>query len=78
MQKDSGANRSVTSHKDLLLQCEEITPYPMGGVKEGVAIYCIAKGYLPWHNDGGELFLVRCYYCKDVDGTILLPTDFTE
>ena len=79
MQKDSGANRSVTSYKNLLLNLEQIAPYPMGGVKENeTAIYCTAKGYLPWHNDDGELFLVRCYYCKDVEGTILSPTNLTE
>ena len=75
-QNDGGANRSVTSDKHLLIQYKDIKPYAIGGVKEGeVAIYCTGIGYIPWKSENGEVLLIRCYYCKDVAGTILSPTD---
>ena len=76
-QHDAGANRSVTSMKHLLINYEEITPYPIGGVNSnsGAAIHCVGKGILPWEADNGEIILVKCFYCPDVGGTILSPTD---
>ena len=76
IQKDSGANRSVTSMKHHLIDFQPINKYPIGGVNEnGPAIYCTGKGYLPWELDNGEIVLVKCFYCKDVDTTIISPTD---
>ena len=77
MQDDSGANRSVTNCKSLLVAYQDIQPYAIGGVKDGdPAIHCTGMGYLPWYSDDDELFLVRCYYCAQVAGTIMSPNDF--
>jgi hypothetical protein len=75
-QHDGGANRSVTSSKDLLLHYEQIADYAINGVKDGEpAITCIGKGYIPWRSNSGEIILVRCFYCPEVSGTILSPSD---
>ena len=39
------------------------------------AIHCLGLGYLPCESDNGETILVKCYYCPEVNGTILTPTD---
>lgn len=42
IQNDSGANRSVTTLKNILHDCRDITPYPIGGINTtGLAIHCI-------------------------------------
>ena len=75
-QNDGGANRSVTSSKDLLVHYKTIDPYPINGVQKGdPAIYCTGTGYLPWRADTGELLLVRCLYCENASGTIISPSD---
>jgi deoxyuridine 5'-triphosphate nucleotidohydrolase len=75
-QNDGGANRSVTSCKDLLVHYETIADYGINGVKEGeAAIVCTGRGYLPWRADSGEIILIRCLYCADVSGTIISPSD---
>jgi dUTP pyrophosphatase len=75
-QNDGGANRSVTSSKDLLVHYRDIDPYPINGVQKGdPAIYCTGTGYLPWRADTGELLLVRCLYCANASGTIISPPD---
>jgi dUTP pyrophosphatase len=76
MQNDGGANRSITDQRTLLLQYEEITPYPINGVCDGrPALYCTGQGYLPWKSNSGEILLIRCYYSKDVADTIISPND---
>ena len=53
-QNDSGANRTVTPTKDLLVQYRDIEPYAINGVSKGdPAIYCTGYGYLPWKADTG-------------------------
>ena len=75
-QNDGGANRSVTSSKDLLLHFEEIANYGINGVKEGeAAIVCTGRGFLPWRANSGEIILIRCLYCAEASGTILSPSD---
>ena len=75
-QNDSGANRSVTNQKHLLVNFRTIPRYAINGVNEGnPAIHCTGIGYLPWKADTGELLLVRCLYCKEASGTILSPSD---
>ena len=79
MQDDGGANRSVTNQKELLIHYKDIKPYGIGGVKKGeAAIYCTGEGYIPWYSDDDELFLVKCYYCEQVAGTILSPNDLAH
>lgn len=47
-QNDGGANRLVTSKKDLLLHFQDIPDYAISGVKDGeLAIYCTGQGYIP-------------------------------
>ena len=75
-QNDGGANRSVTGVRNLLVHFHPIEPYAIGGVNDKEpAIYCTGVGYLPWKADTGEITMVKCYYCPDVKGTILSPTD---
>jgi dUTP pyrophosphatase len=75
-QNDGGANRSVTSSKELLVHYKNIDPYPINGVQKGdPAIYCTGTGYLLWRADTGELLLVRCLYCENASGTIISPSD---
>jgi hypothetical protein len=75
-QNDGGANRSVTSSKDLLLHYENIDDYGINGVKEGeAAIVCTGRGFLPWRANSGEIILIRCLYCADASGTIISPSD---
>ena len=76
LQNDGGANRSVTSMKNLLLNFQHIKPYPIGGVNDNeTAITCTGYGYLPWQSDSGDITLIKTYYCPDVRGTIISPTD---
>ena len=77
MQNDGGANRSVTNNKNMLIGYQSIDPYPIGGVNEenGPAILCTGKGYIPWRSNTGEIVLIRSYYCAQVAGTIISPTD---
>jgi hypothetical protein len=78
-QHDGGANRSVTSSKDLLLHYEPIEDYAINGVKDGEpAITCIGKGYIPWRANNGEMILVRCLYCPNASGTILSPSNINS
>jgi dUTP pyrophosphatase len=78
-QNDGGANRSVTSSKDLLLHFETITNYGINGVKEGeAAIICTGRGFLPWRANSGEIILIRCLYCAEASGTILSPSDINS
>ena len=75
-QNDSGANRSVTPHKNLLVQYKDIAPYPISGVSKGdPAIHCTGLGYIPWKADTGEILLIKCYYCAAASGTIISPSD---
>ena len=75
-QHDGGANRSVTSSKDILVHYEPIDDYAINGVKDGEpAIVCIGKGYLPWRANTGEIILIRCFYCPNASGTIISPSD---
>jgi dUTP pyrophosphatase len=75
-QHDSGANRSVTSCKNLLLHYKDIDDYAINGVKEGEpAIVCTGTGYVPWRAKSGEIILIRCLYCPDASGTIISPSD---
>jgi deoxyuridine 5'-triphosphate nucleotidohydrolase len=75
-QHDSGANRSVTSSKNILLHYEDIEDYAINGVKDGEpAIICTGKGYVPWRAKSGEIILFRCLYCPDASGTIISPSD---
>jgi hypothetical protein len=75
-QHDGGANRSVTSSKDLLLHFEDIPDYAINGVKEGEpAIVCTGRGFIPWRSNTGEIILVRSLYCPQASGTILSPSD---
>lgn len=75
-QNNGGVNRSVTGLRHLLLHYKEIEPYPIGGVNDKeVAIHCTGIGYLPWTVDNGEITLVKCFYCPEVNGTILSPND---
>ena len=75
-QNDSGANRSVTNQKNLLVHYKDIQPYAIKGVNEEVpAIHCTGVGYLPWKADTGEVILIRCLYCKQSSGTIISPSD---
>ena len=74
-QNDSGANRSVTNQKSLLVNYKEIKPYAINGVQEGApAIYCTGKGLLPWRADTGEVLLINCLYCQEASGTIISPS----
>ena len=75
-QNDSGANRSVTNQKGLLVNFKPIKPYAINGVQEGTpAIYCTGIGLLPWRADTGEVLLINCLYCKQASGTIISPSD---
>ena len=75
-QHDGGANRSVTSQKNLLLHYTDINDYAINGVKDGeAAITCTGMGYLPWRANSGEIILVRCLFCPEASGTILSPSD---
>ena len=75
-QNDSGANRSVTNAKHLLVNYRSIKPYAIQGVSDGdAAIQCTGIGYLPWKADTGEVLLIRCFYCKQASGTIISPSD---
>ena len=76
MQNDGGANRSVTNQRHLLIHFEEISPYPISGVKDGeAALHCTGKGYIPWTDDNGQLLLVPCYYSAEVADTIISPNE---
>lgn len=78
-QHNGGANRSVTSNKQILLHYEKIKDYAINGVKEGEpAIICIGKGYIPWRANNGEMILIRCLYCPNASGTILSPSDINS
>ena len=75
-QNDSGANRSVTNNKSLLVNFKPISPYAINGICDGdPAIHCTGTGYLPWRADTGEVLLIRCLYCKEASGTIISPSD---
>ena len=75
-QNDSGANRSVTNQRNLLVHFKSIKPYAINGVKEGSpAIYCTGIGLLPWRADTGEVLLIKCLYCDQASGTIISPSD---
>ena len=75
-QNDSGANRSVTNAKHLLVNYRSIQPYAIQGVNdEDAAIHCTGIGYLPWKADTGEVLIIRCFYCKQASGTIISPSD---
>jgi hypothetical protein len=75
-QHDSGANRSVTACKDILLYYTDIEDYAINGVKDGEpAIVCTGKGYVPWRAKSGEIILIRCLYCPKASGTIISPSN---
>ena len=75
-QNDSGANRSVTNQKHLLINFKQIEPYAIKGVNEKeAAIHCTGWGYLPWKADTGEILLIQCLYCKESSGTIISPSN---
>ena len=75
-QNDSGANRSVTNNKKLLVNFKAISPYAINGINDGdPAIHCTGTGLLPWKADTGEVLLIRCLYCKEASGTIISPSD---
>ena len=76
MQNDGGANRSVTNQRHILINCEEITPYPISGVNG--KIQRTAKDFIPWTLEQGSIILVPCYYSSQVNGTIVSPTDLVE
>ena len=47
-QNDSGANRSVTNNKQLLVHYKAIRPYAIKGINDNsAAIHCTGIGYLP-------------------------------
>ncbi len=76
MQNDSGANRSITNNKRILIHYRPIKDYPINGVgNDGPAVTCTGYGYIPWQAGDGERILVRCYYSEQASGTIISPTD---
>ena len=76
MQNDGGANRSVTSSKNILLHYKSIDPYPINGINSNTpAIHCIGFGYIPWCSRTNDTLLIPCYYCPQASGTIISPTD---
>ena len=54
-QNDPGANRTITKHKELLVNYKKLRrPYTIGGIAEGeVALECWGVGYLPWRSVDG-------------------------
>ena len=73
-QNDSGANRTVTNKKELLVHYKTIPPYAINGVSdEAPAIHCTGIGFLPWRADTGEILLIRCLYSENASGTIISP-----
>lgn len=75
-QSDTGANRSCTGSKHLLVNFQPIAPYPVNGVNsDGPAIHCTGVGYLPWKGSDNNMLLIRCLYSKDMQGTIISPND---
>ena len=76
MQNDSGANRSVTNCRNILIHYKSNDPYPINGINcNEPAIHCTGFGYIPWRSTTGDTFLIPCYYCSQATGTIISPTD---
>jgi hypothetical protein len=49
-QNNPGANRTITKHKELLVNYKKLSkPYRIGGIAEDeIALECWGVGYLPW------------------------------
>ena len=73
---DGGANRSITNDRNMLVRYRNIKKYPMSGVAAGEpALICTGIGFIPWHDDNGEVVLVKCYYSEAAAETIVSPND---
>ena len=76
-QNDPGANRTITKHKELLINYKKLRkPYTIGGIAEGeVALECWGVGYLPWRSVDGRYIMIRCFHSEQCDGTLISPND---
>ena len=76
-QNDPGANRTITKHKELLVNYKKLKkPYTIGGIAEGeVALECWGVGYLPWRSIDGRYIMIRCFHSDQCDGTLISPND---
>jgi hypothetical protein len=67
IQIDGGANRSITSRRDLLHHFKQTTAYPIYGVnKDDVALQCIGRGYLPWIAENEDTLYIPMFYSPEV------------
>ena len=70
-----GANRNVTDNKSILLNYEDIVPYPIGGVKaDNISITCTDKGFIPWVSTESTTIMVETLYCEEFAGALITPT----
>ena len=59
MQNNSGANRSVTNTKHILIHYKSINPYPINGIDSTeTAIHDIGFGYILWKSHSNEVLLI--------------------
>ena len=73
MQLDSGANRSVTPHKNLLHNVQQIQTMSIDGVGGTVSSNQVGYLKLTCHDD--TYLWVKTYYCPQIEETIVSPSD---
>lgn len=73
IQLDSGANRSITPHLELLHVARKIDGTPFEGV--GGTIVVDTVGYMKLRCEDDSSLWVKTYFSADVDETIISPTD---
>ena len=73
IQFDSGANRSITPHLELLHDVQKIPSTPFDGV--GGTIIVDAVGYMKRRCEDDSSLWVKTHYSDAIDETIISPTD---
>ena len=67
-----GANRNVANNQSLLLQYENIPPYPICGVHASeVAIECTCKGLIPWTSSNEKQHHISKPYTATMSSALL-------
>ena len=71
---DGGANRSITSNKNILHFYKDITPFHIGYIDEGGTMTCICVDIYYLHTST-IIIPIKMLYSESASENIVLPTD---
>ena len=74
VQIDGGANRSITSNKNILHFYKDITPFPIGSIDDAGSMMCTGVGIYYLHTTSA-IIPIKMLYSESASETIVSPTD---